>query len=326
MRLKSVPMVWALLALAANNIALAASTSMSFPCQVVKFIVPYPPGGSSDLLARLLAPNLTQKLSTTIVVENKAGAAGNIGTSLVSASRPDGCTWLLGNATNVVISRNLYRLSADPMKALQPVAEVAAMPMVLYTSTQFPAKDLKQFVGLLKANPDKYSFASPGAGTPHHLLGEQLKLEQGGAATHVPYRGSGPAIQDALAGNVSFAFEGTSAIIPHLTGGKVRALATTGDKRTPGLPNVPTMKELGYPKFVVTNWYGVFLPKGTPAPLVERLNSSIRDTLRTPQVAEALNKLDSLTSDYSVQQYQQFVQKESPYWESLVKQTGAKVD
>lgn len=315
----------ALLTLAASGGAFAQAPA-AFPCKLVKFIVPYPPGGSSDLLARLLVPGLTQRLATTIVVENKAGAAGNIGTAQVSTAKPDGCTWLLGNSSNIVISRNLYKLQRDPVEALTPVAEVAAMPMVLYASAQLPATDMKQFVAALRAQAAPYSYASPGSGTTHHLLGEKLKLDLGVPATHVPYRGSGPAIQDVLGASVSFAFEGTSAIIPHLAGAKIRALATTGEQRSPGLPGVPTMKELGHAGFVVTNWYGVFVPQGTPAALVEQLNTSVRDTLKAAQMTEALSKLDSLNSDYSAAQYRRFVQKEAPYWESLVKQTGAKVD
>lgn len=314
----------ALLAIAANGAAFAQAPA-TFPCKVVKFVVPYPPGGSSDMLARLMVPGLTQRLATTIVVENKTGAAGNIGTAAVATASGDGCTWLLGNSTNVVISRNLYKLQRDPMEALVPVAEAATVPMVLYVNAQLPAKDVKQFIDYLRANPGK-SFASPGSGTPHHLLGEQLKLDSKLELTHVPYRGSGPAIQDVLAGHVAFAFESTSSIVPHLAGDKVRALATTGEKRSAALPNVPTMKELGYPKFVVTNWYGVFVPKGTPADLVNRLNASIRETLRTPDVAEALAKLDSQNVGYDAPHYQRFVKTEGPLWESLVKQTGARVD
>ncbi|MCS4296262.1 tripartite-type tricarboxylate transporter receptor subunit TctC [Comamonas sp. BIGb0152] len=325
MNVKPGILAYGLLALAASGSAFAQAAT-TFPCKVVKFIVPYPPGGSSDLLARLLVPGLTQKLSTTIVVENKAGAAGNIGTAQVSSAKADGCTWLLGNSSNIVISRNLYKLQRDPVEALTPVAEVAAMPMVLYVNAQLPATDMKQLASALRANPGQYSYASPGSGTTHHLLGEKLKLDLSVSATHVPYRGSGPAIQDVLGGSVSFAFEGTSAIIPHLAGAKIRALATTGEQRSPGLPHVPTMKELGYPGFVVTNWYGVFVPQGTPAALVEQLNISLRETMKAPQIAEALGKFDSLNSDYSAQQYRKFVQKEAPYWESLVKQTGAKVD
>lgn len=323
MRLHRVSLACALLATVSG--AAFAQSPEAYPCKVVKFIVPYPPGGSSDMLARLMVPGLTQRLSSTIVVENKAGASGNIGTAAVSTAKADGCTWLLGNGTNVVISRSLYKLQRDPVEALVPVAEAATVPMVLYVNAQLPVKDARQLINYLQANPGQ-SFASPGAGTPHHLLGEQLKLDLGVTATHVPYRGSGPAIQDVLAGHVAFAFESTSTIVPHLAGGKVRALATTGDKRSAALPQVPTMKELGYPKFVVTNWYGVFLPKGTSADLVNRLSTSIRETLKTPEVADALTRLDSQNMGYDAAQYQQFVKHESPYWETLVKQTGAKVD
>lgn len=303
-----------------------AQAPAAYPCKVVKFIVPYPPGGSSDLLARLLVPGLTKQLSTTIVVENKAGAVGNIGTAQVATAKGDGCTWLLGNATNVVISRTLYKLGVDPLEALQPVAEVAAVPMVLYANAQLPVSDVKQLVELLKANPGKYSYASPGSGAPHHLLAEQLKLDTGASANHVPYRGSGPAIQDVLAGHVAFAFEGTSAIAAHLEGARIRPLATTGEQRSAVLPKVPTMKELGFPNFVVTNWYGVFVPKGTPANLVEQLNAGVRETMKSGDIAQALARLDSQGNDYSAAQYRQFVKKEAPYWESLVKETGAKVD
>ena len=324
MRLTFRPLTCALLAAFACGATFAQDPG-AFPCKVVKFIVPYPPGGSSDMLARLMVPGLTQRLGTTIVVENKTGAAGNIGTAAVSTAKGDGCTWLLGNSTNVVISRNLYKLQRDPMEALVPVAEAATVPMVLYVNAQLPIKDVKPFVDYLRANPGK-SFASPGSGTPHHLLGEQLKLDDGLTVTHVPYRGSGPAIQDVLAGHVAFAFESTSSIVPHLAGDKIRAVATTGEKRSAALPNVPTMKEMGYPKFVVTNWYGVFVPKGTPPELVKRLNAGIRESLKSPEVAEALTKLDSQNVGSDAVQYQQFVTKEGPFWESLVKQTGAKVD
>ena len=312
--------------LAGVNGAALAQAPDAYPCKIVKFMVSYPPGGTSDMLARLLVPGLTTRLGTTIVVENKSGASGNIGTAEVTGAKADGCTWLLANSTNAVISRNLFKLQRDPMDTLAAVAEGATVPMVLYVNEQVPAKDVKQLVDLLRANPGKYSFASPGAGTPHHLLAELLKLDAGVSANHIPYRGEGPAIQDVLAGHVPFAFGSTTAVVPHFAGGHIRPLATTGEKRSSALPNVPTMKELGYPKFVVTNWYGVFVPKGTPNNLVTRLNSSIREIQKTPEVAEALAKLDSQNVGYDAAQYQQFVQKEGPYWEALVKQTGAKVD
>jgi tripartite-type tricarboxylate transporter receptor subunit TctC len=303
-----------------------AQPASTYPCSTVKFVVPYPPGGASDLLARMLVPGLSKQLGTTIIVENKGGASGNIGTSQVSTTTGDGCTLLLGNSTGVVINRNLYKLAQDPVTSLTPVAEVAAVPMVLYVNTSVPATNLQQLIDVVKKNPGKYSYASPGSGSTHHLLGELMKNEFGLDMTHVPYKGSGPAITDMLAGHVQIAFEGTSAIVPHLASGKIRAIATTGASRSPNMPDVPTMKELGYPNFVVTNWYGVFVPATTSAALVNQLNAAIRAVLKSPDVVEKLAAQGSATSDYSADEYRQFVKREVPYWESLVKKTGAKVD
>ena len=303
-----------------------AQTASSYPCSTVKFVVPYPPGGASDLLARMLVPGLNKQLGTAIVVENKGGASGNIGTAQVSTAAGDGCTLLLGNSTGVVINRNLYKLAQDPVVSLTPVAEIAAVPMVLYINAGVPADNFQQLIDTVRKNPGKYSYASPGSGSTHHLLGELLKNEFGLDMTHIPYKGSGPAITDMLAGHVQIAFEGTSAIVPHLAGGKVKAIATTGASRSGSLPNVPTMKELGHANFVVTNWYGVFAPATTPVALVNQLNAEIRRILKSPEVVEKLVQMDSARSDYSAEEYRQFVKREVPYWESLVKKTGAKVD
>jgi len=314
------------LAVALMSTAGHAQPAPAYPCSTVKFVVPYPPGGASDLLARMLVPGLSKQLGTTIIVDNRGGASGNIGTAQVSAAPGDGCTLLLGNSTGVVINRNLYKLTQDPVSSLTPVAEVAAVPMVLYVNASVPATNFQQLIDVVRRNPGKYSYASPGSGSTHHLLGELLKNEFGLDMTHVPYKGSGPAITDMLAGHVQIAFEGTSAIVPHLASGKIRPIATTGASRSGSMPDVPTMKELGYPNFVVTNWYGVFVPATTSPALVNQLNAAVRSVLKTPDVVEKLAAQGSATSDYSADEYRQFVRREVPYWESLVKKTGAKVD
>lgn len=306
--------------------AALAQPAAAFPCKLVKFVVPYPPGGSSDLLARMLVPGLSRQLGLTIVIENKAGAVGNIGTAQVIAAEADGCTWLLGNSSNVVISRNLYKLARDPVDTLAPVAEVAAVPMVLYVHSAMPAATFQEFIALLRKSPDKYSYATPGGGSTHHLLTEMMKMEFGLASAHVPYKGSGPAIQDVMAGHVAYGFEGSSAIAPHVASGKVRALATSAAQRSAALPNVPTLKELGHDRFVATNWYGVFVPIKTPAALVAQLNTAIRQALKAPEVANSLAKLDSRVSDLSVAEFSEFVKAEAPYWKSLVAATDVKVD
>ena len=297
-----------------------------YPCSVVKIVSPYPPGGASDVLARILVPGLTKQLGVNIIVENKTGASGNIGTEFVSSAAGDGCTLLLGNSTGIVINRNLYKLRSDPILSLKPVVEVAAVPMVLYVNSSVPANSVAELIALIKKEPGKYSFASPGSGSTHHLLGELLKLEQKLDMTHIPYRGSGPAIADVLAGQVPMAFESTGAMVPHLNSGKVRALATTGSVRAKNLPDVPTMKELGYPNFVVENWYGIFVPAKTPTSLVNILNKEINKILVSAEVAESLAKMGSINSEQTPEQFAAFIKKEIPYWELLVKQSGATAD
>lgn len=303
-----------------------AMAQAKYPCDTVKFVVPYPPGGASDPMARMLMPSMGKRLGTTIVVENIAGAGGSIGVAHVANAKPDGCTWLLGGSSAVIIGRNLFKHAKDPLEALIPVAQVAATPMVLYVNAQLPVKTVDELVSLLQENPTKYSYASPGSGTMHHLLMEQFKRRQKVAASHVPYRGSGPAIQDVLAGHVAFSFEATSAIIPHLRTGKVRALATTGESRSVGLPDVPTMKELGLPELTVSNWYALFVPKGTPPAIVDELNKGVREAEETREVAEMLAKMDSLASTQSAAQFQQAVNVDAPRWERLVRTLGLKVE
>jgi tripartite-type tricarboxylate transporter receptor subunit TctC len=292
----------------------------------VKIVSPYPPGGTTDILSRLLAPGLAKELGTTVIVDNKGGASSNIGTEFVSGAAPDGCTLLLGNNTGIVINRNLYKLRLDPVKNLAPVVEVASVPLVLYVNASEPAKTLDELVKGVKAQPGKYSFASGGSGSPQHLMGEMLKLDMKLDMTHIPYRGQGPALADVISGQVPVAFETTTAIASQLNGGRIRALATTGATRSKNLPNVPTMKELGHANFVVENWYGVFVPAKTPAPLVERLNRDLIKVMKSPEVSRSLTEMGSSDVAGTPQQFAQFIGKELPYWESLVKRSGARVD
>lgn len=317
----------AALGLALTAAAGGASAQGAYPCKVVKIVSPYPPGGTTDILARLVAPGLAKELGSTVIVDNKGGASSNIGTEFVSGAPPDGCTLLLGNNTGIVINRNLYKLRLDPVKSLTPIVEVASVPLVLYVNASESAKTVDQLSAAIKAAPGKYSFASGGSGSPQHLMGEMLKLEMKLDMTHIPYRGQGPALQDVIAGQVPVAFETTTAIASQLSsGGRIRALATTGSTRSKNLPDVPTMKELGYANFVVENWYGIFAPAKTPAALTERLNRDLIKVLKSPEVSKSLADMGSRDVAGSSEQFSQFIAKELPYWESLVKRSGAKVD
>lgn len=317
-------LVLAGLALTAAAPAMAAD---DFNCPNVVIVSPYPPGGTTDILARLIAPGMQEKLGTTVIVDNKAGASSNIGTEYVGRAKADGCTLLLGNNTGVVINRNLYDLRLDPVKSLAPIAKVASVPLVLYVNpSKIDAKTPQELIDTLKANPTQYSFASGGSGSPQHLAGEMVKQIKSVEMLHVPYRGQGPALTDVIAGHVPIAFETTTVLLPHVQSGAVRALATTSAQRTKVLPNVPTMTESGFPNFEIENWYGVFAPAGTPAPIVEKLNVAVNEALKKPDVTAALNKMGSSDVVGSASEFKTFIEQEAPIWVDVVKKSGAKVD
>jgi tripartite-type tricarboxylate transporter receptor subunit TctC len=305
---------------------LNANSQSAYPCSTVKFVSPYPPGGTTDILARMLSPGLAKQLGTNVIVENKGGASSNIGTEYVANSASDGCTLLLGNNTGIVINQNLYKLKINPPKDLAAVAEVASVPLVLYVNSAVPANNVNELFELIKNNPGKYSYASGGSGSPQHLMGEMLKIEKQLDLTHIPYRGQGPAMADVLAGQVPIAFETTTAIAAQMSSGRIRVLATTGAVRPKNFPNIPTMKELGYSSFVIENWYGIFVASKTPSVLISRLNKAINAVMKEPEVAASLNKMGSSDVAGTPEQFTQFINKEIPYWESLVKRTGATVD
>ncbi len=312
-----------LLALAA--IALPAA-AQDYPKQTIRIVSPYPPGGTTDILARILAPKLSASLGQPVIVENKAGASGNIGTEFVARAAPDGYTLLLGNNTGVVINRNLYKLGVDPSRALAPVALVALVPSVLYVNPAIPANTLEEFVALVRRSPGKYSFASAGSGSPQHLAGEMLKLAYGLDLVHVPYKGSGPAISDVISGQVPIGFESTAALVSFIESGRARPLATTGARRSISLPNVPTMMEAGLTDFDLTNWYGLFAPAGTPKSIVDRLNAEVRKIMASPDVSEKLTKMGSAVPPGSADDFAAFIQAEVPRWAEVVKRSGAKAD
>lgn len=303
-----------------------AKSQSAYPCPAVKFVSPYPPGGTTDILARMLSPGLAKQLGTSVIVENKGGASSNIGTEYVANSASDGCTLLLGNNTGVVINQNLYKLKINPSKDLAAVAEVASVPLVLYVNSSVPATTVGELIELIRNNPGKYSYASGGSGSPQHLMGEMLKAEKQLDLTHIPYRGQGPAMADVLAGQVPIAFETTTAIAAQVPSGRIRVLATTGAVRPKNFPNVPTMKELGFSSFVIENWYGVFVASKTPSVLIARLNKAINAVMKESEVATSLSKMGSNYVAGTPEQFTQFINKEIPYWESLVRRTGATVD
>ncbi len=305
----------------------AANAQEDLSCSNIVIISPYPPGGTTDILARLLAPGMQHELGKTVIVDNKAGASSNIGTEFVGRAKPDGCTLLLGNNTGVVINRNLYKLHLDPLKSLAPISEVASVPLVLYVNPKkIEVNTPQELVEALKKAPDQYSFASGGSGSPQHLAGEQFKQMKSVNMLHVPYRGQGPAMNDVIAGHVPIAFETTTVLLPHVKSGSVKALATTSAKRTKVLPDVPTMVESGFKDFVIENWYGVFAPAGTPPAIIEKLNKAVNVAMKTLQMTKALDQMGSSEVAGSAKAFSDFINKEAPVWTQVVQKSGAKVD
>ncbi len=273
-------------AVAAFALALGAGTAFAqaYPTKPIRLIVPFPPGGTTDVLARTVGQKLTQALGQPVIIENRPGAGATIGADAVAKSAPDGYTLLMG-AVHHTIAPNVYRkLSYDFQKDLTPVSVVAIVPNVLVVSPSFPAKNVQELVAYAKANPGKLTYASNGNGTAHHLIGEQFKAQTGTNIVHVPYKGSAPAITDLMGGQVSMMFDTASSALPYIKAGKLKPLAVATAKRSSALPDVPTLAESGLPGFDIASWFGILAPTGTPPEIVNRLSTEIAKALALPDV------------------------------------------
>ena len=315
------------LAAAAPAPAQAASTSagQAFPTKPVRFVVPFAPGGSTDTLARALGQKLSDSLGEQVVVDNRTGANGNIGMEIVAKAPPDGHTIVLGYIANVAIGPSLYqKLPFDPVRDYEAITLLATSPNVLVGHPALQAKDLKDVIALAKAKPGALNYASASVASVGHLTGELLNQLAGMKMTHVAYKGSGQAVTDLLGGHIQLMFSGFSSVMPHIKSGKLRPLAQTGEKRSPALPDVPTIAESGFPKFEATAWYGVHAPAKTPKPIVNRLNAEFVKALRMPDVKERLNALGFELVGSTPEHYASYIRSEIKKWEKVVKASGAK--
>ena len=281
-------------ALAALACAGAAATAPAFaadtayPTKPIKVVVPFPPGGTTDILIRIIAPRLQQAMGQPVVIENKGGAAATLGADFVAKSAPDGYTLLVGAAHHTIAQSVFPKLPYQFGTDLAPVGMLALVPNVVVVNAAVPAKSVLELVALTKASPDKYNYASAGPGSAHHLIGEMFKLETGAKLAHSPYKGSGPAVSDLLGGQVSAMFDTVTSALPHIKSGKTRALAVTTARRSSALPDVPTLIEAGVPGFDVGTWFGLMAPAATPAPVVAKLNAQVTAILKDPAVRKQL--------------------------------------
>ena len=315
--------------LGALALALAAPTLAqdAYPSRPIRLVVPYPPGGFTDILGRLIADKLQDGLGKPVVVDNKGGGGSTIGTGLVAKALPDGYTLLLV-APDLAINESLLagRTPYDARKAFVPVIQAAWSPMVLVTHPSLPARSVGELIAQAKAQPGKINFASGGNGTGAHLALELFKTRADIDVVHVPYKGNGPALTDLLGGQVSAMFLQYAVAKPQIEAGKLRVLATPSGKRSPAIPQVPTIAESGLPGFDVQPWFGIVAPAGTPAPIVTRLNQEIAKVMTQPEVRKQLAEQGAEPMTSTPQQFAAFLDSEIVRWANVVKASGAKSD
>ena len=301
--------------------------AQEWPARQVTFLNPFPAGGGTDAFARPLAAQLTEQLGKQFIIDNRGGAGGTVGASVAAKAAPDGYTWFVG-ASHHTIAPSMYKnLDYDIEKSFIPVAMIANVPQVLVVNPQkVSARNAKEFVELVKKNPGKYNYASAGSGTVHHLAGELYKIQTGTFITHIPYRGAGPAMNDLLAGQVDLEFDGLATSAPQINAGKLVAIAVASNKRSTAIPNVPTFQEAGLPDYVVSTWYSIHAPVGTPKPIVDKMIAEIQKALNSPKLKSIWEKNGSDTPNLYGEAFGKQVQADVARWAGVVKKSGATLD
>jgi tripartite-type tricarboxylate transporter receptor subunit TctC len=305
-----------------------AQAQDTYPSKPIRFVVPYPPGGPTDLMARLLQPELQHRLGVPIVIENKGGAGGNVGTGEVAKQAPaDGYTILLAASGPMAVNQSLFKtLGYSPLTDLTPVVQLSSFPLVLEVHPSTGIKTIKEFLAQTRAKPDGLTFASAGNGTPQHLAGEIYNKAIGGKLAHIPYRGAGPALNDLLGGQVKVMFDVLGSSLPHINAGKLTALAVTSAKRSPALPNVPTLAESGLASFEVTAWHGIAMRAGTPPEIVNKLNGAVLAAFKDPAFRKKWEDLGTPVVAGTPEQFGQLIRTESVRLGRVVRESGASVD
>jgi len=305
----------------------SVAEAQTYPLKSVRIIVPFPAGGATDIMARLVAQRLSEMWGQQVIVDNRGGAAGTIGSDLAAKSAPDGYTILVGTSSTHAIAQSLYaKLPYDSVKDFAPVIGLATSTIVLSTHPSVPAKSVRELIALAKAHPNALSFASSGSGGVSHLVAEMFKSQAGIQMLHVPYKGDTQALADLVGGQVSLEFGTALSFIPHIQAGKLKALAVTSLARSPVMSDVPTVAESGLKGFEALQWYGLFAPAGTPREIVARINADTVKTLRTNDVKERLAKLASDVVANTPDEFAAFQKSEINKWAQVVKQSGAHID
>jgi tripartite-type tricarboxylate transporter receptor subunit TctC len=309
--------------------ALCASGAVAqqYPAKAIRIVVGFAPGGGTDIVARIIGAKLSETWKQPVLVDNRAGATGTIGADIVAKAPPDGYTLILGHVNSHGIAPNLFKkLPYDAQRDFEMVAYVGYVPNVLVVHPSIPAKNVKELIAIAKSRPGQMSYASSGVGSTQHLAGEMLKLISGIDILHVPYKGSGPAVVDLIAGHVVMNFDTMPPVLPHIQSGRMRALAVTTPKRAGPLPNVPTMVESGLKGFEMTNWYGFMAPGKTPRDIVTRLNGEINKIMALPEQKSKLEEIGTQLEPGSTEQFTKFLASEIAKYAKLVKASGVTLE
>jgi tripartite-type tricarboxylate transporter receptor subunit TctC len=305
----------------------ASAFAQQWPAKPIKIIVPYPPGGTSDILARALGPGITAALGQPVIVENKPGATGNVGADFVAKSPPDGYTLLLGDIGSLAISPSVFAsLPFDPVKDFAPVVMVAYSPHILAAHPSVPAKNVQELVAYAKANPDKLNFAVSGIGGANHLAGIDFAQRTGIKWTYIPYKGGSQAITDVMGGQAQVLFNGMLATYPAVKEGKLKAIAISSAKRFSAAPDLPTVAESGVAGFETGSWQGIVAPAGTPHDIVSKLHGVVMKVLATPEMKDRLDKAGAEVRAQTPEQFGAFIASEKARWAKVVKESGEKFD
>jgi tripartite-type tricarboxylate transporter receptor subunit TctC len=298
-----------------------------YPNKPIRMVCPSAPGGTTDLVARLVAQKLTEAWGQQVIVDNRPGAGGVIGTELTAKSAPDGHTMMIGTITSHAINPALHKkLSFDPVRDFQPVSLIVSSPQVLAVHPSLPVKTVKDLIALSKAKPGSINYGSAGTGNSSHLVVELFKSMTGANLYHIPYKGSGPAINGLVGREVQMIITGVVALYPHIKSGRLRAVAVTSAKRVGALADTPTIIESGVPKFDVNSWFGVFMPAGAPKPVVNKANAEIRKMLSVPEVSQRLIDMGADPASSSPEELAAYVESELARWGKVVRDTGIKLD
>jgi tripartite-type tricarboxylate transporter receptor subunit TctC len=308
-------------------LAAAPLRAQEFPARPLRLVVPFPAGGAPDIMARAVAPRMSERLGQPVVIDNKPGAAGGLGAELVAKSAPDGYTLLLGTISTNAINASLYpNLPYDHRRDFAPLSLVGSVPNVLSVTDSLPVKSVAELVAYAKANPGKVNFGSSGSGSTLHMCAEMLKLAAGIDIQHVPYKGSAPALADLVSGQIQMMFDNAPSALPQVKAGRIRAIAQTGAQRSPLLPEVPTMVEQGFAGFVVAGWGGMFAPATTPPAVLDRIHAALIDALKGEEARKRMEPLAVDIQPQSRAEFTAFVEAETVRWADVVRRGNIKID